>query len=357
MDGDRAAARGGRRVLVDRAERDRPRAGALRARRARPRHDRRRARVRPRAGGVPLRAARRAAAAGLGADDRAPLPLRGGRRAPARGAEGSRTIRRSPASRRRSTARRRTTACTRRCGSTACSDEPRYVAALEELWPYASASPRTATLRALASDTVGGAAPELWEEMTMVRRSQPAGRRGDRGAGLGRARRDPRSGDPGDLARRPRRRPRRRRRRTARVRVEFTPTFLGCPALEVMRDAMADAIRALGAEPEVEVVPRRLVVDRPHHAGRAARSCARSGFAPPAPREAAAPTLVQLQSNAHPLPVLRLDRDAAREHLRPDAVPLAALLRELPAAVRAVQDDLGGRIATSCRGPPDRLGQ
>jgi hypothetical protein len=41
-----------------------------------------------------------------------------------------------------------------------------------------------------------------------------------------------------------------------------------------------------------------------------------------------------------PLSVLRLDRDAAREHLRPDAVPLVALLHELPAAVRAVQDDL-----------------
>ena len=39
-----------------------------------------------------------------------------------------------------------------------------------------------------------------------------------------------------------------------RVRVEFTPTFLGCPALEVMRDAMADSIRALGAEPEIQVL-------------------------------------------------------------------------------------------------------
>lgn len=39
-----------------------------------------------------------------------------------------------------------------------------------------------------------------------------------------------------------------------RVRVAFTPTFLGCPALEVMRDAIAERIRALGAEPEVEVV-------------------------------------------------------------------------------------------------------
>ena len=39
-----------------------------------------------------------------------------------------------------------------------------------------------------------------------------------------------------------------------RVHVEFTPTFLGCPALEVMRAQMAERIRALGAEPDVEVV-------------------------------------------------------------------------------------------------------
>ena len=39
-----------------------------------------------------------------------------------------------------------------------------------------------------------------------------------------------------------------------RVRVEFTPTFLGCPALEVMRDQMSAKVRELGAEPEIEVV-------------------------------------------------------------------------------------------------------
>ena len=39
-----------------------------------------------------------------------------------------------------------------------------------------------------------------------------------------------------------------------RVRVRLLPTFLGCPALEVMRSEAANAVRALGAEPEVEVV-------------------------------------------------------------------------------------------------------
>ena len=40
----------------------------------------------------------------------------------------------------------------------------------------------------------------------------------------------------------------------ARVHVEFTPTFLGCPALEVMRNQMAAKIEELGAEADVEVV-------------------------------------------------------------------------------------------------------
>ena len=86
-----------------------------------------------------------------------------------------------------------------------------------------------------------------------------------------------------------------------RVRVEFTPTFLGCPALEVMRDAMADSIRALGAEPEIQVLlDDSWSTDRITPAGR--EKLRASGFAPPAPREATAPTLVQLQSNAHRCP-------------------------------------------------------
>jgi len=65
-----------------------------------------------------------------------------------------------------------------------------------------------------------------------------------------------------------------------------------------------------------------------------------SGFAPPAPRQAAAPTLVQLQSNAHRCPYCGSTGHAAREHLRTDPLQIAALLRDLQAAVRAVQDDL-----------------
>ena len=87
----------------------------------------------------------------------------------------------------------------------------------------------------------------------------------------------------------------------ASVHVEFTPTFLGCPALEVMRDAMTERIEELGAEAEVEVVlDDSWSTDRITPAGR--EKLRASGFAPPAPREATAPTLVQLQSNAHRCP-------------------------------------------------------
>ena len=80
-----------------------------------------------------------------------------------------------------------------------------------------------------------------------------------------------------------------------RVRVEFTPTFLGCPALEVMRDAMAARIAELGAEPDVEVVlDDSWSTDRITAEGREKLRAA--GFAPPAPRSAGAPQLVQLQS-------------------------------------------------------------
>jgi ring-1,2-phenylacetyl-CoA epoxidase subunit PaaD len=86
-----------------------------------------------------------------------------------------------------------------------------------------------------------------------------------------------------------------------RVRVEFTPTFLGCPALEVMRDHMAACIRALGAEPEVDVIQDdSWSTDRITTEGR--RKLRESGFAPPAPREAAAPTLIQLESGVFRCP-------------------------------------------------------
>jgi ring-1,2-phenylacetyl-CoA epoxidase subunit PaaD len=86
-----------------------------------------------------------------------------------------------------------------------------------------------------------------------------------------------------------------------RVHVEFTPTFLGCPALEVMRAQMAEAIEAIGAEPDVEVIlDDSWSTDRITPAGREQLRAA--GFAPPAPREATAPKLVQLRSQVFRCP-------------------------------------------------------
>jgi ring-1,2-phenylacetyl-CoA epoxidase subunit PaaD len=80
-----------------------------------------------------------------------------------------------------------------------------------------------------------------------------------------------------------------------RVRVEFTPTFLGCPALETMKREMEARIAELGAEPEVAVITDdSWSTDRISAAGR--EKLREAGFAPPAPREATAPKLVQLRS-------------------------------------------------------------
>ena len=80
-----------------------------------------------------------------------------------------------------------------------------------------------------------------------------------------------------------------------RVHISFTPTFLGCPALEVMRDELAAKVAELGAEPEVEVIQDdSWSTDRITAEGREKLRAA--GFAPPAPRGAGETTLVQLQT-------------------------------------------------------------
>ena len=81
------------------------------------------------------------------------------------------------------------------------------------------------------------------------------------------------------------------------VRIEFTPTFLGCPALEVMKRAMEEKIP--GAEVRV-IQDDSWSTDRITPAGREKLRAA--GFAPPAPREASAPKLVQLQANVFRCP-------------------------------------------------------
>jgi ring-1,2-phenylacetyl-CoA epoxidase subunit PaaD len=87
----------------------------------------------------------------------------------------------------------------------------------------------------------------------------------------------------------------------SQVRVEFTPTFLGCPALEAMREAMNASIRGLGAEPNVQViVDDSWSTDRITPEGR--EKLREAGFAPPAPRGLKPPSLVQLQRGSFKCP-------------------------------------------------------
>jgi ring-1,2-phenylacetyl-CoA epoxidase subunit PaaD len=87
----------------------------------------------------------------------------------------------------------------------------------------------------------------------------------------------------------------------SRVRVELTPTFLGCPALEAMREQAADAVRGLGGEPDVRVVlDDPWSTDRITAEGRA--KLREAGLSPPLPRSAGEPTLVQLRRRSFRCP-------------------------------------------------------
>jgi ring-1,2-phenylacetyl-CoA epoxidase subunit PaaD len=85
------------------------------------------------------------------------------------------------------------------------------------------------------------------------------------------------------------------------VRIDFTPTFMGCPAQEAMQRAMRERVEELGAEAEVRVVlDDSWTSDRITPKGRAKLRAA--GFAPPTPRSAGPVTLVQLQRGPHRCP-------------------------------------------------------
>jgi ring-1,2-phenylacetyl-CoA epoxidase subunit PaaD len=76
--------------------------------------------------------------------------------------------------------------------------------------------------------------------------------------------------------------------------VEFTPTFMGCPALERMQLELGQAIAGIGGDPEIRVVlDDSWSTDRITSEGREKLRAA--GFAPPAPRPAGKLELVQLQ--------------------------------------------------------------
>ena len=78
------------------------------------------------------------------------------------------------------------------------------------------------------------------------------------------------------------------------VRIDFTPTFMGCPALETMEREMRARVAQLGAKVEVRVVlDDSWSTDRISPEGR--EKLRRAGFAPPTPRVAGKLELVHLQ--------------------------------------------------------------
>jgi len=82
------------------------------------------------------------------------------------------------------------------------------------------------------------------------------------------------------------------------VHVDFTPTFMGCPALDAMRHAMESSISALGGRAEINVrLDDSWSTDDITAEGREKLRAA--GFAPPAPRQAEPMKLVQLERGFH----------------------------------------------------------
>jgi len=78
------------------------------------------------------------------------------------------------------------------------------------------------------------------------------------------------------------------------VHVDFTPTFMGCPALDAMRRAMESKIAELGGRADIRIrLDDSWSTDDITAEGRAKLRTA--GFAPPAPRPAARMELVHLQ--------------------------------------------------------------
>lgn len=85
------------------------------------------------------------------------------------------------------------------------------------------------------------------------------------------------------------------------VRIRFTPTFMGCPALDAMQRQIRERVEALGVACDVRVVhDDSWSTDLITPAGREKLRAA--GFAPPPLRSEGAVTLVQLERGTHRCP-------------------------------------------------------
>ena len=123
-----------------------------------------------------------------------------------------------------------------------------------------------------------------------------------------------------------------------RVHVAFTPTFLGCPALEVMRDELAAKVAELGAEPEVEVIQDDSWSTDRITPGRAARSSVR----PASHRPLRAPPVRRRSCSS------RRGRSAARTAARPTRSSRTSSGRR-PAARSATATPAASRSSSSRR--------
>jgi ring-1,2-phenylacetyl-CoA epoxidase subunit PaaD len=86
-----------------------------------------------------------------------------------------------------------------------------------------------------------------------------------------------------------------------RVRIDFTPTFMGCPALDAMQRAMVEKVEELGGTAEVRVVlDDSWSTDSITPEGREKLRLA--GFAPPSPRPVGKIELVHLERGAFRCP-------------------------------------------------------
>jgi ring-1,2-phenylacetyl-CoA epoxidase subunit PaaD len=94
-----------------------------------------------------------------------------------------------------------------------------------------------------------------------------------------------------------------------RIRVELLPTFVGCPAVELIRTGIAERLGGLGSPVEVVVsFTTPWTTDRISPAGR--DKLRQSGFAPPPPAA----------SSGRSLPVLDLGATRAREEEPTDGI-------------------------------------
>src|SRR6266508_4689667 len=83
------------------------------------------------------------------------------------------------------------------------------------------------------------------------------------------------------------------------IRVEMLPTFVGCPALELIRASIAERLAGMAPEVQVEATfAEPWTSDRITPEGR--RKLRESGFAPPAPRAAEADSLQRVSPPLFP---------------------------------------------------------